>query len=143
MRVLKTQQGLIFIVNSVIDEVLFHRCDCSARFCPMVLILVLCCYLIFEVLKEKGTVFFFLLFCFVLFCFVFVIVVFVFFAALQHMGFPGQGSDPSHSWDLCCSCGSTGSLNPLYQAGDWTCILVLQRSCPSCCITVGTPWSLF
>jgi len=41
-------------------------------------------------------------------------------------GVPGQGSDLSHSWDLCCSCSN---------ARDG----MLQRYHPPCCITVGTP----
>ena len=31
-------------------------------------------------------------------------------ATLWHLEFPGQGSDLSHSWDLCCSCGNVRSL---------------------------------
>ena len=40
---------------------------------------------------------------------------FVFFLFWLHMEFPGQGSDPSHSWDLCQSCRNSGSFNPLCQ----------------------------
>ena len=35
---------------------------------------------------------------------------FSFLAAPQHVEFPGQGSDLSHSLDLSCSCGNNGSL---------------------------------
>ena len=34
--------------------------------------------------------------------------------------FLGQGLNPSHSWDLHCSCSNTGSFNPLHRAGDQT-----------------------
>ena len=64
---------------------------------------------------------------------------FFFSAALEHMEFPGQGSDLSHSCDLCRSCGNAGSFNPLYQAGDWTCVSAFQRHCQSCCTTAETP----
>ena len=37
---------------------------------------------------------------------------YLFWAALQHMEFPGQGSELSHS------CGNTRTLNPLCQTGD-------------------------
>ena len=47
-----------------------------------------------------------------------------------HMEFLGQGSDPSCSCHLCCSCSNTGSLNLLCQARDRLCILVLQRPFP-------------
>ena len=30
-----------------------------------------------------------------------------------HMEVPGQGLTPSHSYDLCCSCGSARSFSPL------------------------------
>ena len=58
---------------------------------------------------------------------------FSFSDVLQHVEFPVQGSD------LSCSCNNTGSFNPLCWARDWTCILVLQEYCQSCCATVGTP----
>ena len=38
---------------------------------------------------------------------------FSFSAALQHMGFPGQGSDLSHSCDLHRKCGNAGSFTHL------------------------------
>ena len=34
---------------------------------------------------------------------------FLFLATLQHTDFPSQGSDLSHSWVLCCSCGNASS----------------------------------
>ena len=44
------------------------------------------------------------------FCCFFLLVFFFFFAALKYTEFPGQGSDPSHSFDLSHSCGYTGPL---------------------------------
>ena len=55
-------------------------------------------------LEFSITVFF----CFVLFCFVFLTI-------LRLMEFPGQGADPSHSFDLSCSYSNAGSL--IYFAG--------------------------
>ena len=40
---------------------------------------------------------------------------FSFLAVPWHAEFLGQGSDPSHSCDLHCSCGNAGSFNPLCQ----------------------------
>ena len=41
------------------------------------------------------------------------------------MEFPGQGSDPSHSCDLCCSCSNAGSLTHCVRLGiepvSWCC----------------------
>ena len=68
--------------------------------------------------------------------------VFFFLAALKHMDFRGQGSDLSHSRDLSCSCGNTGSLTCV-QTGDLTCIPVLPRHHPSCYATAGTLWLPF
>ena len=44
------------------------------------------------------------------------------------MEFLGQGSDLSHSCDLCCSCSSSnaGSFNLLCQEGDQTCVLAFR-----------------
>ena len=56
-----------------------------------------------------------------------------------HVEFPGQGSDLSHSYKLCCSCGPTRSLHPLCGAGDRACVLVLQRRHWSLCTGAGTP----
>ena len=61
-----------------------------------------------------------------------------FFGHPRHLEFPSQGSDPSHSCHLCCSCGNARSLThcaglemePLFQ---------LQRCCHSSCATVGAP----
>ena len=52
---------------------------------------------------------------------------FCFWTPSLPMDFPGQGSDLS--CDLCCSCGNTGSLNPLCWAGERTCILAQQSCC--------------
>ena len=64
---------------------------------------------------------------------------FFFFGRPVHMEFPGQGSDLSRCCDLHCSCGNTGSFNPLCWAGVRTCDLALQRHCQSRCATAGTP----
>ena len=49
------------------------------------------------------------------------LLLFSFLVVPYHMKFPGQGSDPSCSRDLCCSCSNAGSFNPLHWAGDQTC----------------------
>lgn len=54
-----------------------------------------------------------------------VIFFFSFLAALRQMEFLGQGSDPSHSFDLHCSCGNTRTFNPLFWEGSGTCVLAL------------------
>ena len=56
-----------------------------------------------------------------------------FLATLRHMGFPGKGSDLSHS------CGNTRSSNPQSRAGDWTRIPALQGCRPSHWAPAGTP----
>ena len=55
------------------------------------------------------------------------------------MDFPGQGSVSSCSFDLCRSCSTTGSFNPLCQTGAQTCILELQGCCQSCYTIAGPP----
>ena len=59
------------------------------------------------------------------------------------VGVPGpgtrQGSDPSHTGNVCHSCSNAGSFNLLCEVGDWTCVLMLQRWCQSLCTTGGTP----
>ena len=42
---------------------------------------------------------------------------FPFLAALQHKESPGQGSDLSLSCELCCNCGSMGSLTHCGRPG--------------------------
>ena len=84
------------------------------------------------------------LFCFFLFFLFFLSFFFFFFcfsflATLWHMEFPGQGSAPSHTWDLHHTCSYVGILNPLCQTGDWTCVPALLRQCWSCCATAGYP----
>ena len=54
---------------------------------------------------------------------VFLIFFFFFFGCPAHLEFQGQGSDPKCSCDVCHSCGSAGSFNPLYWAGGRTCVL--------------------
>ena len=61
-------------------------------------------------------------------------------AALHHMEFLGQGLDSSHICDLGCSWSNTRSFNPLCQAGDQTCTLVMQRHHRCLCATAGTLW---
>ena len=64
----------------------------------------------------------------------------LFLAAAWHVEFPGEGSDPSHSCNLCYSCSNARSFNPLCQARDQTCVLVPQRHYGSHCTTVtGVP----
>ena len=50
---------------------------------------------------------------------------FSFLASPQHMELLGEGSDPSHSFDLHHCCGIAQSFNPLCWAREWTCTLVL------------------
>ena len=57
-----------------------------------------------------------------------------FSATPRHMEFPGQRSDPSHS----CNLHWNWDAESFNQAGDGTCILVLQRHSQSCCATVRT-----
>ena len=59
------------------------------------------------------------------------------------MDFTNQGSDPSCSCDLCCSCGSARSSNSQCWAGHPTCILALQRCSWSHCTTAETPIHFF
>ena len=60
---------------------------------------------------DDSVFIFFLLRCSRLFFF------FSFLATPWHMEFPGQGSDLSHSCDLCHSCSNAGSLTHHDQAG--------------------------
>ena len=71
--------------------------------------------------------------------FPFLIFFFSFLATLPQMEFQSQGSDRSHCCNLCSSCSSAGSFNPLCQAKDRTCLSALQRCCWSHCATAGTP----
>lgn len=63
---------------------------------------------------------------------------FLFWLSHSMWKFPRHGSGPSRSCDLHCSWSNAGSFNPPFQARDWTCILVLQRCCQSCCTTGGS-----
>ena len=47
----------------------------------------------------------------------FLFLFFSFLATPWHMDFPGQGSDPSHSFDLCCSCDKARSLTHCAESG--------------------------
>ena len=71
--------------------------------------------------------------------FFFFLLLLLFLAAQQHAEFLGQGSDLSHSCDLCHSGSNPGSLNPLSWAGDQTCVPALQRRHLSRCATAGMP----
>ena len=56
---------------------------------------------------------------------------FFFLAAPQLMEFPGQGSDPSHSFNLCYRCSNTRSFNTLCQARDrWCCTDIAELIVP-------------
>ena len=63
---------------------------------------------------------------------------FFFLATPQPMEFLSQGSNLSCSYNLP-SYSNAGSFNPLFQAGDRTCVPVLQRCQRSCWATAGTP----
>ena len=63
---------------------------------------------------------------------------FSFLAALEHMNFPGQLSDPSCNCNLQRSCSNAEFFNSLCWAGDQTCIPALRRHRWSHCTTVGT-----
>ena len=66
---------------------------------------------------------------------------FFFFATPQHMVFPGQGSDQSHSFDLSHSCGNARSPTHCASLGSnlHPSVPLLLRCSLSCCTTVGTP----
>ena len=49
--------------------------------------------------------------------FLFYFIFFPFLASLQYMGFLGQGSDPSCSCDLSCSCSNARSLTHCVRLG--------------------------
>ena len=63
---------------------------------------------------------------------------FPFLAPSQNMEFPGQRSDLSCSCDQHSSCGNPRSFSPLCRVENQTCILALQRRCPSHCTPEGT-----
>ena len=58
--------------------------------------------------------------------------------------FLGQGMNPSHSFDLCLSCGNIISFSLLYQVGDRNCTSTAIRTTAviflSHCGTAATPW---
>ena len=60
-----------------------------------------------------------------------------FISAAPQWEFPKPQFWPTPQWQLCWI------LNPLCQAGDWTCVPALQRCHRSHCTTPGTPWSTF
>ena len=55
------------------------------------------------------------------------------------MEFPGQGSDPSHSCDLSCSCGNTRSLNHCAGLG----IKPASQCFQDCLNPIAPQWELF
>ena len=78
-----------------------------------------------------------------LFVCLFLFLFFVFFFLFQHTvsyGVPGQGSNPSHSCNLCCSCGNTRSLTHCSMPGIEP---LSPKHCRSCCSTAGTPFFFF
>ena len=90
----KTEVIKSFIWNNLLNikqwlslEFRNHRC----------LFFSLCFCVFFYVFHNEYELLFFFLF-------------FSFFATSQHMEFPGQGSDPRHSWNLHHSCGNMESL---------------------------------
>ena len=89
------------------------------------------CDLLFWIMKTSLilTSYFNFFFCFLFF----------FFGCPAAYGVPGQGSDSEphlqpmqHRWQHWI-------LNPLFLAGNQTCIPVHQRHSLSCCATAGTP----
>ena len=64
---------------------------------------------------------------------------FPFLAALQHIEFPGQGSNLSSSCDLCHSCSNLRCLTHCTGPGIELASLLLQRYHWSCCAIAGTP----
>ena len=64
---------------------------------------------------------------------------FSFLVAPQHMEFPGQGSDLSHSLKPKPQLQQHWILNPLCQAGGQSHIPALPRHLQSHCTTAGTP----
>ena len=73
----------------------------------------------FQVLKKSSTKIKRCLFVFKIFEIIFHLVIFL--AASWHTESSGQGSHPSHSFNLQSSCSKARSFNPLCQAGDQTC----------------------
>ena len=65
-----------------------------------------------------------------------ILIFFSILAAPWHMEFSGIRSKPQFQPS---SCGNARSFNPLYRAGDQTCLLALQRCRQSHCARVGTP----
>ena len=64
---------------------------------------------------------------------------FFFFGCPWHTEFLGQGSDPSHSCDLSCSCSSAGSLTHCARTGDRNCVPAFPRCHWSHCTPAGNP----
>ena len=79
-----------------------------------------------------------LIYLLLLYLFIYLFIYFLFLAIPRHVKFPGQGLDLSHSCDPRPSCGNGSSFNSPCQAGDWTCVLALQRCHWSLCTMVGT-----
>ena len=64
---------------------------------------------------------------------------FPFWATPQQYGVPGPGTVSELQLLPMLKLQQHQILNPLCQAGDWTCVPVLQRPGRSHCATVGTP----
>ena len=63
-----------------------------------------------------------------------------FLAAPRQMEFPGQGSNPSCSCNLCYGYGNAGSLIHCTRSGIEPVSLLLQRHWRAHCATEGTPF---
>lgn len=63
---------------------------------------------------------------------------FSFLAAPQYVEFLGQGLDPSGSCDLCCSCGNSGSFNPLCHPGIEPAAWCWREAADPCCAIAGS-----
>ena len=57
--------------------------------------------------------------------------------------FLGQGSNPSHICDLHHSSWQRQTLNPLSEARDRSCNLMVTSQIHFCCATTGTPHGKF
>ena len=66
-----------------------------------------------------------------------------FSAAPWQTEFPGQGSDPSYSCDLYCSCGNARSLTHYAGLGMEPVSQCSQEAADPICATVGTPLPSF
>ena len=63
---------------------------------------------------------------------------FLLLAAPWHVEFPGQGSVPIHSCNLCCSCGGAGSLTRCAGSG----MEPVSRCCRDIAGSIASQWEL-